>query len=135
MRDRPCRLEPAGCRRRYSSHTPSAASAPLPRATSPGMIQRLASWAAAGMAGWPGGPATAGADTCGWVTGGVVADGAAGAGVVVGDAAAGPTDPDRVTVSPAATELGLTWMAAGGVVGAARTPTVPPPRGDPPQRR
>src|SRR6266536_5051690 len=88
MRDRPCRLGPAGCRRRYSSHTPSAASVPLPRATSPGMIQRLAGWAAAVVAGWAGGSATAGAATCGWVTGGAVADGAAGAGVVVGDAAA-----------------------------------------------
>jgi hypothetical protein len=51
MGDRPCRLEPGGCRRRYSAHTPSAASVPLPKATSPGMIQRLARWAAAGVAG------------------------------------------------------------------------------------
>src|SRR6266540_4089330 len=34
-------------------------------------------------------------------------------------AESGPTDPDRVTVSPAAIELGLTWTLAGGVVGAA----------------
>src|SRR6266536_6303951 len=200
MPDRPWRLGPAGCRRRYHSPTPNAASVPLPSATSPGMTQGLAGWAAGVVAG--------GAGTCGWVTGGIVSVSSAGAGVVVvgaarttsvappkapppqrpemvwvpaalergilvvvvkvpsgltaaytagtsakswvwtnalesrvtpfaqaEPAASGPTDPDRVTVSPAATELGLTWMAAGGVVGAARTPTVPPPRGDPPQRR
>src|SRR6266516_5590825 len=87
MRERPCRLEPAGCRRRYSSNTPSAASVPLPSAASPGPIQRLAGWAAAVAAGWADGPATAGTGTCGWVTGGVVAVGAAGAGVVVVTAA------------------------------------------------
>jgi hypothetical protein len=47
----------------------------------------------------------------------------------------GPTDPDRVTVSPAATELGLTRMLAGGVLDPARTTSVPSPRVAPPQRR
>jgi hypothetical protein len=97
MGDRPCRLGPAGCRRRYSAHTPSAASVPLPRATSPGMIQRLARWAAAGVADCVGGPVTAGADTAGAVTVGPVAGGGTGAGVVVGDAGARTT---RVAETP-----------------------------------
>jgi hypothetical protein len=47
----------------------------------------------------------------------------------------GPTDPDRVTLSPAATDLGLTRTASGGVVGAARTTRVAEtPRFAPPQR-
>jgi hypothetical protein len=91
MPDRPWRLAPAGCRRRYSSHTPRAASVPLPTAASPGMTQRRADWAAAGVAGWVGDPVTTGADTVGWLTGGwvmggAVAGGAVGAGVVVGGA-------------------------------------------------
>src|SRR5215211_7321357 len=35
-------------------------------------------------------------------------------------APSGPTDPDRVTVCPARTGLGLTWTATGGVVDAAQ---------------
>jgi hypothetical protein len=86
MRDRACRLRLAGCRRRYHSHAPSAASVPLPRAASHGIIQRLA----AGLAGGVGGPLAAGAATAGWTSDGPVAGGV-GAGVVVGDAAARTT--------------------------------------------
>jgi hypothetical protein len=60
----------------------SAASVLLPRAASPGMIQRLA--------GGVAGPVTAGAGTAGWITDGPVAGGT-GAAVVVGDAAARTT--------------------------------------------
>ncbi|HEX6677164.1 MAG TPA: hypothetical protein VF486_19310 [Actinomycetes bacterium] len=65
---------------------PSAASVPLPRAASHGIIQRPA----AGLAGGVGGPLTAGAATAGWTNDGPSAGGT-GAGAVVGDAAARTT--------------------------------------------
>jgi hypothetical protein len=101
MRERPGPTGPPGCRRRYSSHTPRAARPPLPRAASPGMIQRVAALAAAGVAGWPGFPVTAGAGAAGWPTAGWVAGGWVAVRVVAGGATgAGPPAGVATWVEP-----------------------------------
>src|SRR6266566_282618 len=113
MRERPCRLEPAGCRRRYSSNTPSAASVPLPSAASPGPIQRLAGWAAAVPAGLERGivvvAVKAPAELTAAPTAGTPAKSRVWTNALESrvtppahsEPAEGPADPDTVTVSPA----------------------------------